>query len=51
MRDGGIGAEEDAFDPTEDSGVGADTQSQAKDCEDRKARTAPEHAEPEAEVL
>src|SRR5437667_6684995 len=51
MRDGGIGAEEDAFDPTEDSSVGANSQSQAEDRKDGKARAAPEHAEPEAEVL
>src|SRR5260370_6066814 len=51
MRDERVGAEENSFDPTEDSGIGADPQSQAKNREDRKPRTAPKHPDAEAEVL
>ena len=43
--------QQDSFDPTEDGSGRADAQSQAKDRQNRKARTAPEHAEAEAKVL
>src|SRR5258707_12773448 len=46
-----VGAEEDPFDPTEDSGIRADPQSEAQNRQDGKARTAAEHAEADAEVL
>src|SRR5229473_8209257 len=46
-----VGAEEDSFDPTEDSGIRADPQSEAQNRQDGKARTAAEHAEADAEVL
>ena len=44
-------AEQDSFNPTEDGGVGADAESQAKNREAGKTRIATEHAETEAEVL
>src|SRR6266404_784752 len=46
-----VGAKQDSFDPTEDGGVGADSQGEAENRENRKAGTAPEHAEADAEVL
>ncbi len=50
VHDRRIGAEEDAFDPAEDGGVGANAQREAKNGEDGKARTAPKHAEADAQV-
>src|SRR5712664_2730746 len=46
-----VGAEKDSFDPTEHGGVGVDSESEAKDCQDRKARTASKHPDADAEVL
>src|SRR5713226_7668445 len=46
-----VRTEQNPFDPTEDRGVRTDSQGEAKDCQDGKARTAPEHPETEAEVL
>src|SRR5712692_1810630 len=46
-----VGTEEYSFDPTEDGGIGTDSQSEAEDGQDRKAGTAAEHAEVDAEVL
>jgi hypothetical protein len=46
-----VRAKKDAFDPTEDGSVGADSQGQTKDCQDGKARTAPEHPQAETEIL
>src|SRR6267142_3146565 len=43
-----VRAKEDPFDPAENSGVGANAQSQAKDRQDGKTRGAAEHAEAEA---
>src|SRR2546423_1523304 len=40
MRDGGIGAEKEAFDPTEDGGVGADAEGKAQNRQQRKSRAA-----------
>src|SRR5467141_2700183 len=51
VSDQRVGTEEDSFDPTEHGGVGADSQSEAKDSQDGKAGTAPKHAEADAEVL
>src|SRR5689334_10739112 len=51
MRHGGIGAEEDAFDPTEDSGVGADSESETENREDRKAWAAAKHSQAKAKIL
>src|SRR5712664_51849 len=51
VRYKGVGTEKDSFDPTENRGVGADSQGEAKDDQDRKARAAPEHAEADADVL
>src|SRR4029077_12676310 len=45
MRDAGVGTQKDSFDPTEDGGVGADSQREAKDGQRGKARAAAEHAE------
>ena len=50
MRDGRIGAEEDAFDPTEDCSVGANAERETKNGEDRKAGAAPEHAQADPQV-
>src|SRR5882724_10224798 len=46
-----VGTEEYAFDPTENRGVGADSQSETKDGEGGKARAAAEHAKADAEIL
>src|SRR5258707_6356894 len=46
-----VGAEEDSFDPTEDSGIHADPQMEAQNGQDGKARAAAWHAERDAEVL
>jgi hypothetical protein len=43
--------QQDSFNPTEDSGIRADSQGQAKDHQQREARTAPHHPEAEAHVL
>src|SRR5258708_3541454 len=43
-----IGAEEDAFDPTENRGVGADTQCEAKDGQCGKARVAADQPKADA---
>ena len=51
VRDRGIGAEQDAFDPAEDGGVGADAQRQAQNRQQRKSRAAAEQAETEANIL
>src|SRR6266852_8161031 len=48
---GWVGTEQNPFDPTEDRGIGADSQGKAEDRQDGKARTAPQHPETEAEVL
>src|SRR5258708_21365736 len=45
MRDGGIGAEEDAFDPTEDSGVGPDAEGKGQNPQQRKSRAAGQQPE------
>src|SRR6266478_3864589 len=46
-----VGTEEDAFDPTENRGVGADTQGEAKNGQGGKAWAAAEHAKADAEIL
>src|SRR6266404_4264948 len=46
-----VRTEQNPFDPTEDRGIRADSQGEAKDRQDGKARTAPQHPETEAEVL
>src|SRR5712672_2447766 len=46
-----VGTEEDAFDPTEDRGVGADSKGEAKDGQGGKARATTEHAKADAEIL
>jgi len=50
MRDGGIGAEEDAFDPTEDGGVGADAEGKAQNRQQRKSRAAAQHPQCIAQI-
>jgi hypothetical protein len=42
--------EQNPFDPTEDRSGRADSQRQAEDGEYRKARTAPQHPDPEEEI-
>src|ERR1700674_5764522 len=51
VGNGRVRAEQDSFDPTVNSGIGADPQGQAKNREKRKARAAPEHPEAKTEVL
>src|SRR5882757_9714630 len=46
-----VGTEEDAFDPTENRGVGTDSQGEAKDGQGGNARAAAEHAKADAEIL
>src|SRR5882762_10306444 len=46
-----VGTEEDAFDPTENRGVGADSEGETKDGQGGKARAAAEHAKADAEIL
>src|SRR4029077_6332668 len=46
-----VRTEQNPFDPTEDRGVRADSQGEAKDRQDGKAGTASQHPETEAEVL
>src|SRR5579863_7847797 len=45
------GPEQDPFNPTEDSGVSADSQCEAKNRKKRKAGIAAQHAESKAEIL
>src|SRR5262249_27856910 len=42
---------QNSFDPTEHRGVGSNTECEAKNCQDGKARTASKHPEAEAKVL
>ncbi len=51
VGDQGERAEQDSFDPTEHGGSCADAQGQAKNRQKRKARTAAEHPEAEANIL
>jgi hypothetical protein len=51
MRNEWVRANEDPFNPTKNRSICADPESQAEDCENRKARTAPEHPEAEAKIL
>src|SRR5262249_21825110 len=51
VADRGVRAEEDAFDPTEDGGVGADAECEAKNRREGKARVAAQYSKGEAEVL
>src|SRR5207302_7767880 len=51
VRDRRIGSEQDALNPTEDGGVCADAQRQAKNRQDGKSGTASENAQAEANVL
>ena len=50
MSDGRVGAEEEAFGPAKDCGVGADAEREAENCEDGKTGAAPEHARADAQV-
>ena len=43
--------QEDAFDPAEDRGVGADAEREAQDRQNGEARAAPEHAKTESEIV
>ena len=51
MGDGRIGAEEDAFKPAEDGGVGADAEDEAEDGEGGESGIAEELAKAEAQIL
>src|SRR5215472_5078899 len=51
MRHERVRAEQDAFHPTENGGIGANAKREAKNREQRKARTAAEHAEAEPKIL
>src|SRR5260370_14885669 len=51
MRYCRVWAEQKAFHPTENRGIGADAQGQTKDCQECKAGTAAEHSEGETQVL
>src|SRR6266852_5801891 len=46
-----VRAKENSFDPTKNRGIGADSQGEAKDSQDGKARAAAEHAKADAEIL
>ena len=46
-----IGTQQDAFDPAEDRGVGADAEREAQDRQEGKAGTAPQHPEPVPKVM
>src|SRR5437773_2620364 len=46
-----IRTKQNAFDPTEDGGVRADSQGEAPDRQERKAGTAPEHPKTEAQIV
>ena len=45
------GAKQNAFDPTENRGIGADPQGEAQDRQNGKGRIANQHPKTEAEVL
>ena len=51
MRYQWIGADQNAFDPTEHCRVRANAERQAKYCQDGKTGTAPKHSKAEAQVL
>jgi hypothetical protein len=51
VSDGGIGAEQNAFDPAKYGGVCADAEREAKNCQDGKSWAAAEHPQTKADVL
>src|SRR5439155_301639 len=51
MRDERIGADENSFDPTQGGRVRANAESQTKDCQNGKSRSAPKHSRAVANVL
>jgi hypothetical protein len=51
VSDRGIGTKEEPFNPTEDSGIGSDAESETQNHEDGKAGATEQHANAEAKIL
>src|SRR5204863_9829832 len=51
VRDQGVGANQNSFDPAQDRGVCADPEDETKNRQNRKSRSAPKHARAEANIL